>query len=77
MKSANKMVKDSLEKGLSKVRAPTSRGKYHDYTRAPEQRAQIGKYAAENGPTKAAKHFSQRKQNRLRIDSKKIKNRVP
>uniref|UniRef100_A0A1X7T1B3 Uncharacterized protein n=1 Tax=Amphimedon queenslandica TaxID=400682 RepID=A0A1X7T1B3_AMPQE len=35
----------------------TQRGKYNDYT--PEQRARIGKYAYENGPTKAAKHFSQ------------------
>ena len=33
-----------------------SRGKYNDYT--PEQHVQIGKYAAENGPTRAAKHFS-------------------
>uniref|UniRef100_A0A1X7SKG7 Uncharacterized protein n=1 Tax=Amphimedon queenslandica TaxID=400682 RepID=A0A1X7SKG7_AMPQE len=35
----------------------TQRGKYNDYT--PEQRARIGKFAYENGPTKAAKHFSQ------------------
>ena len=58
MKSENKKVKDCLEKGSSKVRAPTSRGEYNDYT--PKLRAQIGKYAAKNGPTKAAKHFSQR-----------------
>ena len=31
-------------------------GKYNCYT--PEQRASIGKYAAENGPTKAARHFT-------------------
>jgi len=24
----------------------------------PQQRAKIGKYTAENGPTKAAKHFT-------------------
>ena len=32
------------------------RGKYNSYT--PEQRARIGKYAAENGATRAAKHFT-------------------
>ncbi len=32
-------------------------GKYNDYS--SEERMQIGKYAAENGPTKAATHFSQ------------------
>ena len=31
-------------------------GKYNCYT--PEQRASIGKYAAETGPTKAARHFT-------------------
>ena len=29
--------------------------KYNEYTR--EQRAEIGRYAAENGSTRAAKHF--------------------
>ena len=33
-----------------------NRGKYNSYT--CEQRAQIGKYAVENGPTKAPRHFS-------------------
>ena len=33
-----------------------TRGKYHYM---PEQRAQIGAYAVENGHTRAAKHFSQ------------------
>ena len=33
-----------------------SRGKYNRYT--PEERAAIGKYAAENGPTRVAKYFS-------------------
>ena len=32
------------------------RGKYNCYS--PEERASIGKYAAENGATRAAKHFS-------------------
>ena len=49
-------VKDCLKKESSKTRTPTTRGKYNGYK--PEQRAQIGKYAAENGPTRAAKHFS-------------------
>ena len=33
-----------------------SRGKYNQYT--PEERAAIGKCAAENGPTRAAKYLS-------------------
>ena len=33
-----------------------SRWKYNCYT--GKQRAQIGKYAVENGPTRAAKHFA-------------------
>ena len=33
------------------------RGKYNRYT--PEQRAQIGKFTAENGPANAAARFSQ------------------
>ena len=32
------------------------RGKYNEYT--PEERAQIGKFAAEHGPAKAVRHFS-------------------
>ena len=37
-------------------RAGKKRGKYNNYT--PEDRARIGKYAAENGATRAALHFS-------------------
>jgi len=33
-----------------------TRGKYNQYS--PQQRAAIGKYAAENGPTRVARHFS-------------------
>ena len=36
--------------------ATASRGKYNQYM--PEERAAIGKYAAENSPTHAAKYFS-------------------
>ena len=32
------------------------RGKYNSYT--PEKRARIGKYASENGATRAAKHYT-------------------
>ena len=56
LKSANTKVKDCLKRESSKTRTPTTRGKYNGYK--PEQRAQIGKYTAENGPTRAAKHFS-------------------
>ena len=34
-----------------------SRGKYDSYSK--EQRAMIGKYAPENGPTSAAKHYTE------------------
>ena len=50
---ANKQVK-SLASDSNKVLTST-RGKYSDYS--PKERAQIGRYAAENGLTKAAKHF--------------------
>ena len=58
LQAANARVGKVLDGGadLHEVQ-PKTRGKYDDYT--PEQRAQIGKYAAENGPTRAAKHFSQ------------------
>lgn len=54
--SANAKVKDCLKRESSKALTLTTRGKYNDYT--PEERAQIGKYAEENGPTRATKHFS-------------------
>ena len=51
VEAANKQVNNALQSAAEKV----SRGKYNSYT--PQQRAKIGKYAAENGPTKTAKHF--------------------
>ena len=36
---------------------PKPRSKYNSYS--AEQRAQIGRYAVENGNTRAAKHFSE------------------
>ena len=51
---ANKAVKHSLSGDLKPVtRSP--RGKYNTYA---QKRTQIGKYAADNGATKAATHFS-------------------
>ena len=51
---ANKAVKRSLSGDLKPVtRSP--RGKYNTYT---QERARIGKYAADNGATKADTHFS-------------------
>ena len=50
--SANECVKDRLQQ----QKITPSRTKYASYT--PQERALIGKYAAENGPTKAARHFS-------------------
>lgn len=52
VEAANKQVSNALQSAAEKV----SRGKYNSYT--PQQRAKIGKYAAENGPTRAAKHFT-------------------
>ena len=53
LKAANEGVKRCVEDANVNRTEPTAkRGKYNDYT--PEQRAQIGKYTAENGPTRAA-----------------------
>ena len=57
LKSANEKVKDCLKKESSKAQTPTTRGKLVKRLYTPEQRAQIRKYAAENGPTRAAKHL--------------------
>ena len=49
----NEEVKRTMEQdGTSKK----GRGKYNDYT--AEERAKIGKYAEENGPARAVRHFS-------------------
>ena len=57
LRSANEQVKDRLAGDTNKARKQATRGKYNEYT--SEERAQIGKYAAENGPTRAARHFSE------------------
>jgi len=38
------------------AKSKTGRGEYNSYSN--EQRAMIGKYAVENGPTRAAKHYT-------------------
>jgi len=53
VEEANKAVTKVLESTSTRS---ASQGKYNSYTSA--QRAEIGKYAAENGATSAAKHFS-------------------
>lgn len=53
LQHANDEVTRVLEEGSS---TSGKRGKYNDYT--PEERAKIGKYAAENGPARAVRHFS-------------------
>ena len=52
VETANKQVSNALQSVAEKI----SRGNYNSYT--PQQRAKIGKYTTENGPTKAAKHFT-------------------
>lgn len=51
LKSAGDKIKESLKESESS----TKRSKYKSYD--AEQRALIGKYAAENGPTRASRHF--------------------
>lgn len=58
IEQANKEVKRTLgDWNQSGKKAVTPRGKYNSYT--PEERAKIGKYAAENGATRAARYFSE------------------
>lgn len=54
--SKERKTVDELVKQAVPNRESRKRGRYNSYT--PEQRASIGKYAAENGPTKAARHFT-------------------
>ena len=51
--SANLLVSKEIERSKNGA----SRGKYATYTEF--ERARIGKYAAENGTTRACKHFSE------------------
>ena len=36
----------------------TKQGTYNEYTYTPEERVKMGRYGAENGPSKVTKHFS-------------------
>ena len=54
VEEANKAVAKILE---SIPKTGASRGKYNSYMSV--QRAELGKYAAENGATSAVKHFPQ------------------
>ena len=56
-----KDIRSAIESVIKCLNNPSvskvlSREKYNAYT--PEQRAQVGKYAAENGPARATRHFS-------------------
>jgi len=53
---ADEAVLKTLEVSKQSSAQGKSRGKYNCYT--GKQRAQIGKYAADNGLTRAAKHFA-------------------
>ena len=64
IKEANTSVKKLQEKNVAGRSASTpGPTRYNDYT--PEERASIGKYAAENGIVSAVRHFS-------RVGSKRV-----
>ena len=52
IESADRAVAKALEAASKEV----PRGKYNSYT--DKQRAELGKYSLDNGPTTAAKHHS-------------------
>ena len=47
------------------MKCSVTRGAYADYT--PEDRAKIGKFAAENGPARATRHFAVPETTRRRL----------
>ena len=53
IKAAQKSIANAVSLAAEKTQ---SRGQYNSYSK--EQHAMIGKYATENGPTTAAKHYS-------------------
>ena len=67
-------VKCALAGENSGKKIATPRGKYNSYT--PEERAQIGKYALENGNTRAARHFSKVLNRKVTINREKAQGRV-
>ena len=54
---SSKDVQRQCEALMEREASEIKRVKYNDYTAT--ERAQIGKYAAENGPACAVRHFSQ------------------
>ena len=50
------------------TKCSVTRGTYTDYT--PENRAKIGRYAAENGPARATRHFAVPETTGRRLKSK-------
>ena len=54
--SDKQVEKTNAEVKRAQEEDTSGRGKYNEYT--PEERAQIGKFAAEHGPAKAVRHFS-------------------
>ena len=59
LKEANSRVSEVAQsKSLSSTCISRDHVNYNEYT--PEQRAMIGRYAAENGPTRAANHLKDR-----------------
>ena len=57
IEAAQKSVADAVNTAANKSQPRSQRrGQYNSYSK--EQRARIGMYAAENGATRAAKHYS-------------------
>ena len=54
--SDKQVEKTNAEVKRAQEEDTSGRGKHNEYT--PEEKAQIGKFAAEHGPAKAARHFS-------------------
>ena len=63
LKVVNEGVKRCMkDANVNGTELTAKQGKYSDYT--PEQHAHFSKYAAENGPTRAVKHFQSQNQTR-------------
>ena len=55
IEQANRFVWQTDDCGEAESRTDKARGPYNRYT--AEERARIGRYTAENGPTNASRHF--------------------
>ena len=56
------------EEAKAGTKRSVTRGAYTDYT--PEDRVKIGRYAAENGPARATRHFAMPETTGRRLKSK-------